>query len=560
MVSTYRGRSRGRRYERGGSRGRFVNHRDRADEERERPYGQRHGNRPRGDQQNNWGRSNGAHRSRSNYRGQDVVQQHSGNHWDNQPRQQSALSAQDQDLRSVLKGISEALVSLSDRIDAVERNKGLDTAPVGRPKGAVSAGPSLHKTTNNDFVNVAKGLYKLVQIGHHSANWERLPKSIDERLQKLAADINPPLWDDIFRSELNVLTQSYGEEVRRLVSDHLAKKQAETEVTVGGYDSTDINEAKAIAFKHLTTRLGKRLTDQRRTTLMNDAVSKVGLHRQAPPTTSTQDPASAWTTVTRKTPPGAGKTEVGNSTRKRKVPSITPTSVSNRFDMLSDAQEVISDVEGDSNVNRTPVRSVEVVHTSKKKRQSYDAPTSSGVHIFTGEKNEWHVEAESTDTSVIVIGDSNLRKVRTIPQYWQFNALPGAHFNNVAEAMDRLSGEPRQFTVIIQAGINHRSTYGPDDEEEARRMLSNARRNPTVNEIFFNAVSIPADLGSADADRLNKLNRFMEDELGRAHLIAPLHQLDVNIDGNDKFCIHYDQNTVDLITRKMITHVNGEDF
>lgn len=572
MDSRYQGNSRGG--DRSGPRGRFDGTRGRTGNNWTRPYGQI---RPRGDrsygersygERSSFARSNtyAANRARSDYHrtDQNVARQESRVDKDNPNRQKPVVTNENSELHSVLQQISDTLLTLSVRVEAIERNnKGPDSnsAPVTRPKEAVPAGPKSHKTTNNDFASVSRGLYKMVQIGHHTTNWERLPKSIDERLEKLIADIKPPMWDEKFRVELRTLTQSYGEEVRRLVSDHLQQKQAETEVTVGCLDATDIDYAKEVASKHITARLGKRLTDQRRTTLMNVAASKVGLHRHAPPKIlPAMNNTSAWTTVNRKNSPAARKPEVCLPVRKRKVSSTGSTPVSNKFEVLDVEPHENSDHDMEPNVSVTPLKATTVRPTPKKTRRVLDAPTPSGVHVFTGEKSEWRIETKKTDISAIVIGDSNLQKVRTIPQYWQFDALPGAKFSHVADVVKHLSGRPKQFTLIIQAGINHRDTFGPADEDDARSMLFEARRNPSVNEIFFNGVSIPADLGSDDADRLNNLNRFMKAELGVDHYIGPLRQLDVNIDVNDHQCIHYNQNTVDLITREIIQHINGTDF
>jgi hypothetical protein len=560
--------------ERGGSRGRGDNSRGRLF------YRPRfNGN---GDRSNDYGRSNG-YGDRSNgytdhqlrtYRSNAQPShqtQPTARHQDDNSRsrhQGPAVKDREPDLHSVLSEISKTLASLAGRVEAIEKNKGPDSnsARVIRPpQTAVPAGPILHNSNNNDFASVSKALYKIVQIGHHAANWERLPKSIDARLKRLIADIRPPMCDADFTSELSMMTQAYGEEIRRLVADHLQKKQVEVEMSAGSLDATDVNHAKQIASKYITSRLGKRLTDQRRTELIDTAASKVGVHRQAPPRTAAPETASAWQTIARKTPPTAGKTQVGlhDVSRKRKDHSTgsTPVSVSNRFESLNGV-ELISEDELEPTDTPKQQQSSYSRPSAKKQRQLFDdVITPDGVHIFAGNKKEdWHIKADTPDTSVIVIGDSNLRRVRIIPQYWQVNSLPGANLNHVAGALSPLTGKPRQFTIVIQAGINHRSQFSRSDEDDIRSMLFDVRRNPAVAEIFFNGVSIPSDLDSKDSDRLNNLNRFMEEELGRDHYIPPLQQADVQVMQYSQHPIHYDQETVDRISRAMVCHVTGSDF
>lgn len=483
-----------------------------------------------------------------------------------------AAKTNDTDLHNILKEISIALTSLAGRVDNIEKRRGSDihSAVVNKPlKPAVPAGPLLTKNTsnNNDFASVSKALYKIVQIGHHASNWERLPKSIQERLTRLTADIKPPMSDIGFSTELDAVTQQYGEEIRRLVSDHLTRKRTEVEMSVGAFDDADLNQAKDVAAKYLTARLGKRLPFQRRTELLDSAASKVGVHRRPPPTAVQPQhaPAPGWTTVGHRTPPRAITPEVTVvSTRKRTFESLNSTPLSNRFDVLVDETVAVDDEPHNSPSQVGP--SAQPPRQLKKQRPSVytnaisDVITEHGVHVYAGQKRDWSITPQAEDTCVIVVGDSNLRKTRIIPQYWQVNSLPGANLCNIANGLSKLTGRPKQFTVIIQAGINHRATHDIHDEQHIITSLSEARRNSSIGEIYFNGVSVPLGMETADADRLHRLNRFMEAQVGSEYFIPPLDQADVVVAANDRFGIHYDQNTVDLISSAMVRHVIGTDF
>jgi hypothetical protein len=471
---------------------------------------------------------------------------------------------QEPDLQHVLKEISNALISLVGRVDSLEKIKGSDSkiAAVSRPiKTAIPAGPILHKSQNNDFVSVSKAIYKIVQIGHQASNWERLPSSIEKRLTRLVGDINPPMADSDFRSDINVLAQTFGEEVRRLVSDHLDKKRVDIEMAAGSLDPTDVNRAKDVASKYLSSRLGRRLAEPRRTELMNSAVLMIGAHRFPPPITSTKADAT-WTTVKTRTPPKTTSPKPTGSSRKRKNASTNSTPVGSRFNALTheQVQTMDSDVEPDEQPKQ--LTSPKIQRSPKKPRPAHrdETTTSHGVHVFTGNKDEWRLTADSPDTCVIVVGDSNLRKVSLIPDYWQINCLPGADLCHLTDGLANLAGDNKQFTVVLQAGMNHRENHDTDDEQDIKSVLFAARRNPAIGEIFFNGVSIPSTLPAAEADRLNRLNIFMEAELGSAYFIKPLKQSDVHVNANDRWQIHYTQETVNLISQAMILQVNGKVF
>jgi hypothetical protein len=200
------------------------------------------------------------------------------------------------------------------------------------------------------------------------------------------------------------------------------------------------------------------------------------------------------------------------------------------------------------------------MNAPKKQRPIQDHINENGVHVFTGNKEDWTITAEKAETSVILVGDSNLKKIRLVPDSWQINALPGAHLSHVRNVISKLTGRNKQFTIIIQAGINHRYSHDTAAEDDIRSMLFDVRRNPAVDDVFFNGVSIPAGMCAAEADRLNNLNRFMETELGSDHYIAPLNQIDVRTEPTDRYGIHYDQDTIDHIALDLTRTFTGSDF
>jgi hypothetical protein len=477
--------------------------------------------------------------------------------------QQPKVHTNEPNMFQLLEQMNNTLNVLVGRVNSLENNKTQVTKTAVAVRPTLPAGlkePVLHKSNNDDFISVSKAIYKMVQIGHHESNWERLPKSIGDRLDKLIEDINPPMWNDEFRKDLCTLTQQYGEEIRRLVSDHLAKKRVETEMMAGSLNPTDVDRAKEVASKYLTARLGKRLTVQRRTELMNAAASVIGIHRVPPPGSEPRQhqPKEVWTKVIGRTPP-KGTREVGAN--KRKAESIHSTPTENRYSPLASEEMNLaeSDVEPDSDIQLCSPPKAQ--RTPKKiRRHDTDVVTDHKIHIHAGLKSEWEVIPDTPDTCVLVVGDSNLRKVKLIPPYWQINSLPGGDLCDLTDGLSKLSGETKQYTIVLQAGMNHRSNHDADDQADIKSMLFTARRNQSINEIFFNGVSIPLSMPEADAQRLHELNRFMEAEVGSEFYITPLNSADVHVEPHDRWKIHFDQATVDLISRKMIRRITGSDF
>jgi hypothetical protein len=452
----------------------------------------------------------------------------------------------------MLKQISDTLTQLSARVGSLEKVKGPDTkiAAAIQPTRPAVAGPSLQRSCNDDFVGISKVLYKMVQLGHHESNWMTLPNSIGERLKRLTDDINPPMSDSTFKNELDIITQQYGEEIRRLVSDHIVTKKAETAIQAGTLNPIDVGRAKDVANKYLITRLGKRLTEQRRAELMNSATALIGkLHR---PKIQLKVPAPL---KSRGTPKNGGT--------KRTAQQALSAECENRFSVLEHEtinvdtleENVDDDVEPDTSpLCRPPVNKRILFELNNVKN------TESKVHLHQGNKRAWRVLPESPDTCVLVVGDSNLRHVRNIPPYWQVEALPGADLCDLMDGLTALAGNEKQFTVVLQAGINHRDKHDAEDETDIKKMLSAVRGNAAIDEIFFNGVSIPQEIPESDAQRLVALNNFMKLQVGNAYYIEPIDRLEVQVSPTDRYKIHYDQDTVDRISQNMHRHLSVPVF
>jgi len=90
------------------------------------------------------------------------------------------------DIAEQLGTVTKALSFLAERIQILER--GSDQNPDRPISGQTkSAEPRTQIKSNNDeFASVVKDLYRMVQLDHHADNWNELPKSLAERLVRLA--------------------------------------------------------------------------------------------------------------------------------------------------------------------------------------------------------------------------------------------------------------------------------------------------------------------------------------------------------------------------------------
>jgi hypothetical protein len=463
-------------------------------------------------------------------------------HWNSNGRYSTnRMDDVPEDLRQVIEEMGRTIATLTERLETIKNNRTstIDGAP--RPTTATTT------SCNDDFATMCKSLYRWVQISHHQTNWERLPKSIDERLNKLSEDIRPPLANDEFRSAITRLTEQFGKKLRDLVSEHLTAKKIETEVIIGRLDRTDVDRAKDVASNYLNNHLGRRLTASRRTDLLDRAAAMVGLNckRTSPPqqrNNNTPPTTPPRNTQADRQPPA--------STRKRHAtgtPQQEPTTME---------QSTSDDVNGDERV-APPIPPRQT--TAKKLRPSPEHMlTDSGVNLFVGAKDNWTIDVEET-TTCVVIGDSNLRGVSRIPPNWEIHSLAGAHINHVTGAIRRLKAHDSQkVDVIVQAGINHRDNVDRTVEQQIRLLVTEAHQNENIWRIFFAGVPTPAGLSDEETDNIRNLNILFAQNADDDKFITPIAPKDVETNATDHYGIHHTTKTADRIVDRMYKRLTGQ--
>ena len=222
------------------------------------------------------------------------------------------------------------------------------------------------------------------------------------------------------------------------------------------------------------------------------------------------------------------------------------------------------DSEERRNIRSTPVIKRPCPETPVSKRSSSVGrrplrPTSTtmrtetGVQVYTGQKNDWTIVPRD-DTTTVVIGDSNLKRVPHVPVRWEVHSLPGATPAHVVRAVDRLQKTTALQNVIIQAGINYRGK-GREDfiENEFRSMVSTLSQLNV--EYAFVGISTSTLMPEAERKQCEYINEVARNTFGMQNYIAPLRQDDVIIEQHDMLGIHYNTNTTDRVMQSIASHI-----
>lgn len=492
------------------------------------------------------------------------------------------------DIGKMLQQLTTTVTGLSNRVESLEKGRRPDKVS-GRPTTAAttSAGPPPPTTQtmshNQDFADVCKCLYRWVQLQHHEENWKTLPKSLNERIQKLVADINPPMVDDDFRKRLAAATKDYTGKMVQLVQEHIKKHRIDKEIHAGVLSRQDIDRATEVASKYLSTRLGKRLDANKRTALLKEAADFVGRMRRPPPSRPTVPPqasvvAPAVTSQASSPPLVHMDTEWHLVGHKRKAggspvsTSSTPPT-SNRFQALAatnDDDDEDEDEEVELQQSR-PTVYPRVLHSTKKSRPTPTArrtsparspsptaststastsspPACSRVRQYRGDKDQWSIQP-AEETKFLVIGDSNLRHAADFPAEWEVHFMSGAHFRHVTQAVKSIPQEPQgKYTVFVQAGINHRDRYDTTVEKDIRDLVLALSMNTGIRRSLHVGVSTSLSLCSDFRNNVRKINDYFKHCLQEENCIQPLQPNDVDITRTDTtWGIHHTPATTEKI-------------
>ena len=521
------------------------------------------------------------------------------------------------DLRGALQQIMVTLGHFTNRLENLEtKNRGPDQPADSRPNNGQAhhqAGPRttttqqkatkaavINVSTSCDFAGVVKGLYRSVQLKHHRTNWTRLPKAIHERLGRLVDDIRPPLPDEDVRRQLKAAADRFADEICKVVSDHLDRKQQQVVDQLQMLDATDCNKAQQIAVKYLSVRPGKRLQQEQRSVFLEEAAAIVGRNRQQAPR-----PDADGFEFQRKQ--RHAEVQPSGSLPAREPAAPAPIQISNSFQALQSMVEDVAvqpDVEVEADGAESEARSEDrkrrgsqstasstanVTSLSTERRKAIPAdpkethtraipdaqPNSkrpctkstppppppmpprrhslNHVSIHNGAfKDLWSLTPRAS-TSFLWIGDSNSRQFTNIAPDWEVHAFNGARLDHVADILDRMQKPPltELEAIVVAIGINYRDDKQIKLDKDLERIKTAVSQMNDIKIYFV----LPSYADNLDLRQKAVIDAVHTDMKKAAVCVAALDPTDVFIQPGDKFGIHYDSKTANKIFRRAVSDV-----
>jgi len=188
--------------------------------------------------------------------------------------------------------------------------------------------------------------------------------------------------------------------------------------------------------------------------------------------------------------------------------------------------------------------------TTDNKRLSLQAGS---VSVFEN-KHTAHIKIKKT-TKVLVIGDSNLRKIDeekdklNIPENWEINCIPGANLYKINQLLLELPKKtPILSDIIIAAGMC-------DNNNSSPQLLATIKTANSLNKrVHFQGIAINENtLNDFQVKNLKHINKLAQQKLKSNYIEPPLN-FTTSRDG-----IHYKTDTVCEIFNSMKTHIAKYD-
>lgn len=412
----------------------------------------------------------------------------------------------------------EQLKQRVDEFDITESKKRKNPTPTGG-----SSNKMLRRSTNPEFQLLTKELFKHSLLDHAAQNWASVPEFLDSGVQKLMHNIQVPNGSKEFYDSLMGLGHQFSEQVACTVRTFLDKELSSSSRRLGELDATDADMARDIANKYLDRRLGKRVNAAGRQQLMDTAGKCL--------TSSYCDKSSTPTAKASLHQETLVTANEGKTTGKRKPATPSPV------DTLHKTVHFVLD----SDEETAPEASLDKPEHKRARPSSHYLQRSSGVHVFTGDKEDWILDISR---KVVVLGDSNMRMAEASPDF-EFLVLPGANLHHVTEAINKWqpTNANEQHVLVVQVGINNRCMPPEKLDLEIKALNRAVSNKPQFSRFCYVGVSVTDSLPQTEVKSIKHLNQRMLDLVGDENFVEPLEASKVIIQENDRYGIHYSTET-----------------
>jgi DNA-binding FrmR family transcriptional regulator len=438
------------------------------------------------------------------------------------------------------------------------------------------------ETDNQDFTEIIMTSYKYCQLRHHEQNWRSLPRKVEGMIKESFVNIKPPCPDEELTQQLNAVQAETNQKVLEIVQKHLKKSIENNKESLARLNPADKDRALRIAYQRLAKNLGNRMRHEERNQLLAEADELLTYRQRNEESTATREISQEAAHQDRKEEGRTDRDEkdkeksttngdVENGveeeeqmeqglTRKRGRPENTPTPEKNRPARNEEgAKDSATNLKGTTHgaslenlinsITETPTKK-RLIRSSKVRLDDQLQNTNKNrisIHRSEG-KAEWGI-APSEETGTVIIGDSNLKLARNIPEGTEVHCFPGLHFSHAAAILNKLHTDSNPLRVVIAAGINHRDHSITELDTELKRLKGAV--GESEHEILVMGVPSSHSHGEDLQRKINLINGRLRTTYQNRY-IEPIGRDEVTVAEFDLYGIHHNQPTTDKVIESIL--------
>ena len=393
------------------------------------------------------------------------------------------------------------------------------------------------QSTNPDFTKVCKAAYRYVQITHHGNNWAALPKGIASSLDRIVGNIRPPMPSDELTNGLAALTLEFGQKICKTVQDHMSAGKIKIEQELMSLSGLDKDTARVIVDKQLNTKLGKKMSDSHRSSILAEAFAMVGIAKS----TSSTDPL-VQTPLKPK-----GSTQPKPSVVKKLFTQAVTGTPSKKRRVASD-DDMSPEIPLSGTGRTTPQAAAD-----QRPRPGPLSARKSPINRThnKGDYDGYHFDVRG-GCRILILGDSQVQNLTGLPDYFQIESFRGAKFPWMTDIVKDMELPDSVEHIVLAAGFNHRDDNVQSQVEPAFNTCLESLRGKG-REIHFLAIDTPQTLSEQQQQVFSDINELARHKLKNANFIRESDRYAGTIaDG-----LHYNRVTLVDIAKRIQDHFNN---
>lgn len=217
-----------------------------------------------------------------------------------------------------------------------------------------------------------------------------------------------------------------------------------------------------------------------------------------------------------------------NSDKSKEIqPSVIETRIDND---LSELPEATNEPEPTKNTSPVSEPSADMSEESSSQNEIVENSVSASISEVSAEpvkkqnkpivhldtyKNRWNIKLKEK-TTVLVIGDENLRRENSLPDSWEAHIFPDANLRNTEEIIKKLNITNNLKDLIICVGRNTKKQCGEGIRKDANALIL-AAKNKNLS-MHFVGIRTSEEDDPSEKSQMDLLNNHMYRKLSTNYI------------------------------------------